>query len=60
MVIEFNEAETRLLYNILVGQAAEHLSYANPSELAENLCKLATKFQGSVTTNKIQITRGRN
>ena len=37
MIIEFNEEETRLLYNILVEQAAEHLTYANPCELAERL-----------------------
>ncbi len=60
MVIEFNDEETRLLYNILVEQAAEHLSYANPSELAESLYKLATRFQGSIATDRIQIARGRN
>ncbi len=60
MVIEFNEAETRLLYNILVEQAAEHLSCANPSELAEGRYKLAARFQGSVTTDRIQNARGRN
>lgn len=60
MTIEFNNEETRLLYNILVQQAAEHLAYANPSEVAERLYKLATRFERSVTTDSIHIARGRN
>jgi transcriptional regulatory protein LevR len=55
MIIEFNDEETRLLYNILVEQAAEHLTYANPSEVAERLYKLATRFERSVTTDSKHI-----
>jgi len=55
MTIEFNDEETRLLYNILLEQAAEHLTYANPSEVAERLYKLATRFERSVTTDSIHI-----
>ena len=55
MTIEFNDEETRLLYNILLEQAAEHLIYANPSEVAERLYKLATRFERSVATDSIHI-----
>jgi transcriptional regulatory protein LevR len=55
MTIEFNDEETRLLYNILLEQAAEHLTYANPSEIAERLYKLATRLERSVTTDSIHI-----
>ena len=55
MIVEFNEDEMRLLYNIVVEQAAEHLTYANPSEVAERLYKLATRFERSVTTDSIHI-----
>ena len=55
MIIEFNEDEMRLLYNILVEQAAEHLAYANPSEVAERLFKLATRFERSVSTDTVHI-----
>jgi len=55
MIIEFNDEETRFLYNILLEQAAEHLTYANPSELAERLYKLATRFERPVTTDRIHI-----
>lgn len=58
MTIEFNDKETRLLYNILVEQAAEHLAYANPSEVAERLYKLATRFERSVTTDSIHMHEG--
>jgi hypothetical protein len=44
MIIELNDDETRLLYNILLEQAQEHFSYAGTSEVAERLCKLATRF----------------
>jgi len=53
MIIELNDDETRLLYNVLLEQAAEHLSYANPSELAERLYKLATRFERPVRTTSI-------
>lgn len=55
MIIEINDEETRLLYNILIEQAAEHFTYANSSNVAERLYKLATRFQGSVKTDSIQI-----
>ena len=44
MIIELNDDETRLLYNVLLEQAQEHSSYASTSEVAEKLCKLATRF----------------
>ncbi len=44
MMIEFDDDETRLLYNVLLEQAQEHLSYANNSQVAERLYRLATRF----------------
>ena len=44
MIIELNDDETRLLYNVLLEQAQEHYSYASTSEVGERLCKLATRF----------------
>jgi hypothetical protein len=44
MIIELNDDETRLLYNILLEQAQEHYSYASTSEVAQRLSKLATRF----------------
>jgi len=44
MIIEFDDNETRLLYNVLLEQAEKHLSYANNSEVAKSLYKLATRF----------------
>ena len=44
MIIELNDDETRLLYNVLLEQAQEHFSYASTSEVVERLCKLATRF----------------
>ena len=44
MMIEFNADETRLLYNVLLEQAEEHLSYSNNSEVAERLYRLATRL----------------
>lgn len=55
MIIEFNEEETPLLYNILVEQAPEQLTRANTSELAERLYRLASRFERSVTTDSIHI-----
>jgi len=48
MVIELNDDETRLLYSVLLEQAQEHFSYASTSEVAERLCRLATRFQRPV------------
>ena len=44
MIIELNDTETRLLYNVLLEQAQEYYSYASTSEVAERLCELATRF----------------
>ena len=48
MIIELNDDEIRLLNNILLEQAQEHLSYADTSEVAERLYKLATRFERPV------------
>ena len=48
MIIELNDDETRLMYNVLLEQAQEHFSYANTSEVAERLYKLATRFERPV------------
>ena len=48
MIIELNNDETRLLYTVLLEQAQEHLSYADTSEVAERLCRLATRFRSRV------------
>ena len=48
MIIELNDDDTRLLYKVLLQQAQEHLSYADTSEVAERLYKLATKFERPV------------
>jgi hypothetical protein len=45
MIIELNNDETRLLHTVLLEQAQEHLSYADTSEVAERLYKLATRFE---------------
>jgi len=55
MIIEFNDEETRLLYNILLERAAEHLTYANPSEVADRLYNLATRLERSVRTDSIHF-----
>ena len=44
MIIELNDDDTRLLYAVLLQQAQEHFSYSDTSEVAERLCKLATRF----------------
>jgi transposase len=48
MVIELTDDDTRLLYRVLLQQAQEHLSYADTSEVAERLYKLATRFERPV------------
>ena len=45
MIIELNDDDTRLLYAVLLQQAQEHFSYVSTSEVAEKLCKLATRFK---------------
>jgi hypothetical protein len=44
MMIELNDDEARLLYAVVLEKAQEHFSYANTSEVAERLCKLAARF----------------
>ena len=44
MIIELNEDDTRLLYTVLLEQAQEHFTYADNSEVAERLYRLATRF----------------
>jgi len=46
MTIELDD--TRLLCTVLRDQAREHLSYADASEVAEGLYKLATRFERPV------------
>ena len=48
MIIELNNDETRLLHTVLLEQAQEHLSYADTSEVAERLYRLATRFERRV------------
>ena len=44
MIIQLDDEESRLLYNVLLEQAQDHWSYANTSELAKRLYKLALRF----------------
>ena len=44
MTIELNEDEPRLLYAVVIEKAQEHSSYANTSEVADRLCKLARRI----------------
>ena len=48
MIIELNDDDTRLLYTVLLEQAQEHLSYADTSEVAGRLYRLATRFERRV------------
>ena len=48
MIIELNNDETRLLRAVLLEQAQEHLSYADTSEVAERLYRLANRFERRV------------
>ena len=45
MIIQLDDEESRLLYNVLIAQAQEHLSYAGTSEVAMRLFKLAIRFK---------------
>ena len=44
MTIELDEDDARLLYAVVIEKAQEHSSYANTSEVADRLCKLAIRF----------------
>ena len=44
MTIELDEDEARLLYAVVIEKAQEHSSYANTSEVADRLCKLARRI----------------
>jgi hypothetical protein len=48
MIVELNDDDTRLLHTVLLEQAQEHLSYADTSEVAERLYRLATRFEHRV------------
>jgi len=48
MIIELNDDDTRLLHTVLLEQAQEHLSYADNSEVAQKLYRLATRFERRV------------
>jgi hypothetical protein len=45
MIIELNDDDTRLLHTVLLEQAQEHLSYADTSEVADRLYRLANRFE---------------
>jgi hypothetical protein len=55
MIIKLNDNEARLLYAVLLQQAQEHLSYANTSEVAERLYRLATRFERPVKANDLTL-----
>jgi len=44
MTIELDEDDARLLYAVVIEKAHEHSSYANTSEVADRLCKLASRI----------------
>jgi hypothetical protein len=44
MMIELDDDEARLLYAVVLDKAQEHFSYANTSEVADRLSKLAARF----------------
>jgi hypothetical protein len=48
MIIELNDDDTRLLHTVLLEQAQEHFGYADTSEVAERLYKLATRLERPV------------
>lgn len=44
MKIELDEDDARLLCAVVLEKVQEHSSYANTSEVADRLCKLATRL----------------
>lgn len=44
MMIELDDNEARLRHAVVLEKAQEHFSYANTSEVADRLCKLAARF----------------
>ena len=44
MMIELDDDEARLLYAVILEKAQEHFSYADTSQVADRLCKLAARF----------------
>jgi len=48
MIIELNDDDTRLLCTVLLEQTQEHLSYADNSEVAERLYRLAIRLARGV------------
>jgi len=63
MTIELEDDEARLLYAVVLEKAQEHFSYANKSEVADRLCKLAARFArsprdfGAVNNSYIEVGR---
>ncbi len=43
-MIDLDDDEVRLLYAVVLEKAQEHFIYANTSEVAGELCKLAARF----------------
>jgi hypothetical protein len=54
MMIELDDDEARLLYAVVLEKAQEHFSYANTSEVADKLCKLAARFVRPIGTTSIK------
>jgi hypothetical protein len=57
MIIELNDDDTRLLHTILLEQAQEHLSYADTSEVADRLYRLANRFERPQTWGGVKRKR---
>jgi hypothetical protein len=61
MMVELDDDEARLLYAVVLEKAQEHFSYANTSEVADRLCKLAARFArpsrplGAVNNSYIEV-----
>jgi hypothetical protein len=54
MMVELDDDEARLLYAVVLEKAQEHFSYANTSEVADRLCKLAARFARPIRTTSIK------
>ena len=61
MMIELDDDEARLLYAVVFEKAQEHFSYANTSEVADRLCRLAARFArpsrslGAVNNSYVEV-----
>jgi hypothetical protein len=56
MMVELDDDEARLLYAVVLEKAQGHFSYANTSEVADRLCKLAARFARPVRAHEIAST----